>query len=983
MPVLTPASATADIPAPRIKLLGRLAATSAVPVSVSVAEPGGPVTDLRGQFPLPGKGKLETKVSRFLVKAGPSLGLKTGMDALVHSSSQDLAGQGTRVSYSQRTSTGMPIFGAGVVVDLDTAGAIVAVTSRPSKAKAIRRRPTMTQKKAAVKIARRVGTRATVASPPELVVVDPKIVFGESAPAYLGWVSSVPGESGPVQVIVPDGGGDAIVVGPSSGGVGVDPVPQYHLNDATGTPDFITFAPFGLMLPEVATGSATAVALALFTRNPQFFGTGDVPNQLRIATVTSDTGPNPMTHVRLQQMYAGVPVYGAELVVHVTSTLSIMSVSGNYLRNPAIAMDVLVGQDAARHTAVLHIAAAQLASTSASGGVLRKPKPFRPTLDRLDTLFTLPLTPAGHRDLEVIGDRKADVVDAGLEILPGVLAGRPVGGNHLTWRFRFTEGDILVSARTGDVVLAIPNLHGARQVFDALGAAPISLSLPSLILVDGHNVAPTPAGNADIAPADAEAAGAVGFWALLGRNGWNGSGGNTDAVTNGSFPFPNAMWVIVRNQMWFAPGLVRPDVVAHEFTHGVTASTSGLFYLDESGALNEHYSDVMGNLAAPDSTPTEWFVGETGPAGAGSFRDMVNPGVGHYSNYQRPTGACATVEAPLTTPVCDAGGVHTNSGIGNRAAVLLSDGDGTPTHPGIGRSRLGRLFADTLTTRLHPWSRYLDELHNTWEAARDLSRRGVIPAALPSTTGSQPAFSGAFVQNEVVWAFNQVGVDRRLMTGWFQVGGGLFGGSGTTTFNQGQTLPATALVSDVELVVRAIEPLSGVAYWEGRSLVSAGGAVTFQGGVFGASVIESHLGTADETVVVRWFHSGFLPLEITVNILTTAVLPTQIESVSSSQVHWGTFGGKGDDIVNPGVNVTGTGCQITDVILELLDRNYQLQSSHRMGQADAQYGGTGARITSQNLGTTDATVGVHWWFDMGSACRYQLRYLVSGIGCAL
>jgi len=445
--------------------------------------------------------------------------------------------------------------------------------------------------------------------------------------------------------------------------------------------------------------------------------------------------------------------------------------------------------------------------------------------------------------------------------------------------------------------------------------------------------------------------------------------------------------------MWFSPGMVRPDVVAHEFTHGVIFTTAGLLYVDESGAINEHYSDVMGNLAAPDSPSTNWFVGETGAAGAGALRDMKNPIVANYAGYIRRTGVCTGVLAPLTTPACDAGGVHSNSGIGNRAAVLLCDGDGTAAHSGIGRSRLGRLFADTLTTRLHPWSRYLDELHNTWEAARDLSRRGVVPATLPATTGTQPAFTAPFVQDEVVWAFTQVGVDRRLMTGWFEVGGGPIGGRGTVTFNAGQTLPAGFVVGDVELVVRAIDPMLGnFRYWEGRSLVSAGGTVTFPGAVFGATVISQGIGTSSETVVVRWFHSGFLPLEITVNIIPVAaaapigppvVLPTQIEAVSAAMVHFGGLGGKNDETVNSGMSVTGTGCTITNVILELLDRNYQVQATHQMGQPQAQYGRTGAEITSQNIGSSDATVGVHWWYDLGWACRYQLRYLISGTSCSL
>ncbi|MGT2378058.1 M4 family metallopeptidase [Staphylococcus aureus] len=35
------------------------------------------------------------------------------------------------------------------------------------------------------------------------------------------------------------------------------------------------------------------------------------------------------------------------------------------------------------------------------------------------------------------------------------------------------------------------------------------------------------------------------------------------------------------------------DVVAHELTHGVTQETANLEYKDQSGALNESFSDVF------------------------------------------------------------------------------------------------------------------------------------------------------------------------------------------------------------------------------------------------------------------------------------------------------------------------------------------------------------------------------------------------------
>ncbi|MRG29853.1 M4 family metallopeptidase, partial [Laceyella tengchongensis] len=38
------------------------------------------------------------------------------------------------------------------------------------------------------------------------------------------------------------------------------------------------------------------------------------------------------------------------------------------------------------------------------------------------------------------------------------------------------------------------------------------------------------------------------------------------------------------------------DVVAHEITHAVTERTAGLVYEYQPGALNESFSDVLGNL---------------------------------------------------------------------------------------------------------------------------------------------------------------------------------------------------------------------------------------------------------------------------------------------------------------------------------------------------------------------------------------------------
>ena len=121
------------------------------------------------------------------------------------------------------------------------------------------------------------------------------------------------------------------------------------------------------------------------------------------------------------------------------------------------------------------------------------------------------------------------------------------------------------------------------------------------------------------------------------------------------------------------------DVVGHELTHGVTEFTSGLIYENESGALNESFSDMMGNTTEfyadrrnldPAAEP-DWLIGEdvipAGPVYGGStagFRNMSDPeddgDPDHYS--ERATGTS------------DNGGVHTNSGIPNHAYWLAVNG---------------------------------------------------------------------------------------------------------------------------------------------------------------------------------------------------------------------------------------------------------------------------------------------------------------------
>ncbi|PIF47491.1 thermolysin metallopeptidase-like protein [Chryseobacterium sp. 52] len=116
------------------------------------------------------------------------------------------------------------------------------------------------------------------------------------------------------------------------------------------------------------------------------------------------------------------------------------------------------------------------------------------------------------------------------------------------------------------------------------------------------------------------------------------------------------------------------DVIAHELMHGITQFTANLQYYGQSGALNEHFSDVFGTIIKQrllKQTPTEgdWLIGNDiiGPDFPGqALRSMKDPGTAndyddqpdHMDNYYSGNE--------------DNQGVHANSGIPNKAFYLAT-----------------------------------------------------------------------------------------------------------------------------------------------------------------------------------------------------------------------------------------------------------------------------------------------------------------------
>jgi bacillolysin len=171
------------------------------------------------------------------------------------------------------------------------------------------------------------------------------------------------------------------------------------------------------------------------------------------------------------------------------------------------------------------------------------------------------------------------------------------------------------------------------------------------------------------------------------------------------------------------------DVVGHELTHGVTDFTSRLIYRDESGALNEGFSDIMG-------TSIEFFFQ---PAGNGPLHadytmgeDVIRPGgVRNLQDPQAYGDPDHVSKARFLGTATDSGGVHTNATIPGHAFYLAVEGGRNRTSGrtvrGVGgdhRDEIEKAFYRAFVFLLPPSADFHDARAATLRSARDLYGAG-------------------------------------------------------------------------------------------------------------------------------------------------------------------------------------------------------------------------------------------------------------------
>lgn len=143
-------------------------------------------------------------------------------------------------------------------------------------------------------------------------------------------------------------------------------------------------------------------------------------------------------------------------------------------------------------------------------------------------------------------------------------------------------------------------------------------------------------------------------------------------VSDRSCPYANAFWD--GRQIVLGEGLAgADDVVAHELTHGYVERTSNLFYFQQSGAINESFADVIGEIVdrRTGDEDTGWTVGEDveGPLEGLVLRTISDP-----TQQRMPDRMSSDLWQVQDWDAGDRGAVHHNLGVGNKTAYLISQG---------------------------------------------------------------------------------------------------------------------------------------------------------------------------------------------------------------------------------------------------------------------------------------------------------------------
>jgi Zn-dependent metalloprotease len=502
-------------------------------------------------------------------------------------------------------------------------------------------------------------------------------------------------------------------------------------------------------------GTEQGAALAFLTEVKEMLRIQDPAQEFEVKLQESDALGH--SRVKFQQVYQGVPVYGAELIVHFTPAGERI-VMGRHQPTPLLpAAQPGLGQESA------------IALAQADMGARRSLRELSETWKQILGYAQVPtelivygpegLTPrlAWHITLrpniverwEYFVDAQSGAIlhqyDHTCAIGPTTGTSQDLNGVTRTLNlFETNNGFYMLDAGR-------PMFSGSTTSLPQNGSGFILTGDANNSTTQNPNFTYVISNNRNSWPAKAVSAhhnSALSyeyFRTKFNRNSINGQGGDVYAFINvaedGGGAMDNAFWngaamFYGNGAQAFRPLAGSLDVGGHEMSHGVVQETANLEYQGQSGALNESFADIFGVMIDRD----DWLLGEdvvlTTVFPSGALRSMSDPHNG--GNSLNDNGFQPRHMNEIYTGTQDNGGVHINSGIVNWAFYKFA----TATSKDIAE----QVYYRALSVYLTRSSQFIDARLAVVQAATDLhgASSNVVAAAKTAfdqvgiTDGSAP-----------------------------------------------------------------------------------------------------------------------------------------------------------------------------------------------------------------------------------------------------
>lgn len=451
------------------------------------------------------------------------------------------------------------------------------------------------------------------------------------------------------------------------------------------------------------------VAQEFLNHHRDAFGLPAEGVELRLnRVVTREAG----AFVRLDQYYSGLPVLGGQVIVYLDEALNVLNVNADVLRDTAAlekTYDAL--------TPVLTAVQAVDQAIAHNALVLEtEPERFSSAGDPEQVIFE-----------------------------PKLLS--MAGSTCLAWKVRLNDSKsmedmaVLIHAGDGSMLLRFAEQAAARrrEIYD-------TEQEPDLVNAKMVRKEGDPPVHEEDYPNAAYINTAYDYFGdcydfymnYHGRDSYDNAGSIIRAYVN--YPMLNAYWDNQQHIMVIGNLFLSDDVLAHEFTHGVTKIDSDLIYYSYAGAITEMYSDLGGefvdltNGRGDDSPEMRWYLGEDMEFKLSDIRGLdtdeeeggEDDGENLLQNKEEVPGIRymkdpTVFEEPdrLGSPFLwnpfsysDLGGVHSNCGVGNKLIYLLTDGDtfNNQSVKGMGIPKVADLFY-AARPMLSPTADYFELYH--------------------------------------------------------------------------------------------------------------------------------------------------------------------------------------------------------------------------------------------------------------------------------